>query len=217
MFVAKKFDIRYSSWKLMACLKLISGHHIYDALHNLAIADKKGALIVKSVLEAARVNANAKGGSEDRYFVKIAMVGKGRSHKKIDIRARGKQGVIKVPKSSITIWLEERSQLDFYKMVIKGEAPPAVGRVIRRMLYQNKADFGRVSALSHITTSEGRKYRRTQFRRYVQMVRKDYQKRGINMRESKIERNLLEKVARDFVDMKDNLKKTSMLTSRVTR
>lgn len=55
--------------------------------------------------------------------------------------------------------------------------------------------------MSHMTTSNGRRYRRVQFQRLIQMVKSEYQARGITMRAAKIERNLLEKASREFVEL----------------
>lgn len=41
----------------------------------------------------------------------------------MDIRARGKFGMIHSPKSSIRIVLEEKQPEDFFKMLVKGECP----------------------------------------------------------------------------------------------
>lgn len=114
---------------------MIHGKHMYDAINALGAVDKKGAAIAKSVLEAARKNGTNAGLAEDRLFVKYAIVGKALSHKKLDIKARGKMGIIRVPKTSVSITVEERSPLDFYKMVMKGETPAAVGQVFRKILY----------------------------------------------------------------------------------
>jgi hypothetical protein len=94
-------------------------------------------------------------------FVKEVVLGKALGQKKMDIRARGKFGIIHAPISSITVILEEKSAADFYKLLISGKAPPTVGHMYRKMLYQNDADFERVKQLSHLTTSQGRYYRRT--------------------------------------------------------
>jgi len=88
----------------------------------------------------------------------------------MDIKGRGRTGVIEVPKSDIVITLEERSPLDFYKMTMQGKYPLGMSHTIRKMLFQNNMDLGTVQAMAHLTTSEGRHYRRTQFKRLVQMV-----------------------------------------------
>lgn len=108
-WTARKNEVDYSAWKLMSVANLITGKHIYDAMAIVNTVDKKGGPVVKSVLEAARKNGENKGFAEDRMFVKTSVVGKGLSHKKIDIKGRGKTGIIKVPKSSIVITLEEKS------------------------------------------------------------------------------------------------------------
>ena len=76
MAIAKKLNIKYSSAKLNACARFARKLHIFDALSRVQILDKKGVAIVKSVLEAARVNAIKQGMSEDRLFVKEIVIGK---------------------------------------------------------------------------------------------------------------------------------------------
>ena len=134
-------------------------------------------------------------------FVKTSIVGRAISHKKIDIKGRGRHGIIRVPKCSIRITLEERSEADFYKMIIKGDTTPGMAHMHRRILYQNNADFSQVKALATLTNASCRKYRKTQFNRLVQKVKQEYASRGYHMRASKIERNLLEKSTRDYIQM----------------
>jgi hypothetical protein len=71
--------------------------------------------------------------------------------------------------------------------------------------------------MSHMTTSNGRHYRKVQFKRLVTMVKAEYQAKGIYMRAAKIERNLLEKASREFVELGQHLSERQMLTSRATR
>ena len=84
-------------------------------------------------------------------------------------------------------------------MMLLGKAPPGIGWMMRRIMYQNKFNFEQVRSMSHMTTSSGRRYRRMQFQRLVGRVQAQYQKNGINMQKYKIERNLAERVIRDFV------------------
>jgi ribosomal protein L22 len=119
----------------MAVANLITGKHIYDAINALSDVDKKGGPVVASVLQAAKKNGENKGFAEERMFVKTSIVGKAISHKKIDIKGRGKMGMIKVPKSSITITLEERSPQDYYKMIMRGDTPPGIAATYRKLLY----------------------------------------------------------------------------------
>lgn len=135
--------------------------HVYDALNLIGSIAKKGGKTIKSVIEAARVNGLNKGYSEERFFVKEIIIGKALGPKKIDIRARGKFGMIHAPKSSITVIMEEKSPADFFKLVMTGHCPPAVGYIFKKMLFQSDADFEQVKALSHMTTSQGRHYRKT--------------------------------------------------------
>ena len=77
-------------------------------------------------------------------FIKSVVLGKALGQRKMDIRARGKFGMIHAPISSITITLEEKSPADFYKLMIAGKAPPALGHMFRKMLYQSDASFEKV-------------------------------------------------------------------------
>lgn len=76
------------------CAILVRKKHIFDALSVLENSDKKGSQLIRSVLEAARANGIKKGLSEERFFVKEVILGKANGPKKIDIRARGKFGMI---------------------------------------------------------------------------------------------------------------------------
>lgn len=133
--MARKLNMRYSSWKLAAVAGLIQGKNVYDAIAIIASVDKKGGPLVDSVLQAAKKNGERQGLQTDRLFVKQSIVGRAISHKKIDIKGRGRHGVIRVPKCSLRIVLEERSEADFYKMIMKGESTPGMAHVHRQMLY----------------------------------------------------------------------------------
>jgi ribosomal protein L22 len=93
-WIAKKLDMKYSVYKLNACAMVVRGKHIYDALTLIQNVTKKGGPMIKSVLEAARVNGIKKGYAEERMYVKEVVLGKALGIKKVDIKARGKMGVI---------------------------------------------------------------------------------------------------------------------------
>jgi len=112
---------------LNAVAKLINGKHVFDAQSVVSSVDKKGGRFVGNCLMNALKSGVRQGYAEERMFVKYITVGKGYSHKKIDIKGRGRHGVIQVPKSNLRIVLEERSVVDFYKMALKGEATPGLG------------------------------------------------------------------------------------------
>jgi len=63
------------------------------------------------------------------------LIGKGLGMKKIDIRARGKFGMIHLPKCSIKITLEERPLEEFYKDLVRGNATPHTAHVFRKKLF----------------------------------------------------------------------------------
>jgi len=71
--------------------------------------------------------------------------------------------------------------------------------------------------MSHMTSSRGRHYRKTQFKRLVQLVTKEYQKKGQSVSVPKIERNLLAKASREFLQLREETNERALLTSRATR
>jgi hypothetical protein len=99
--------------------------------------------------------------SEEKMFVKSIVCGKGLFFTKLDIKGRGKMGIIRVPKSSIKIVIEEKHPMDYYKLMLKGNCPPGMGEVLRTMLAQSDADYEQVKKISFMTTSKGRHYRKT--------------------------------------------------------
>lgn len=125
----------------MAVAELIKGQHVQEALDRLNASDKKGADIIRKVLVSAVINGQGQGGFSDAFFVKEITVGKGISHKKVDIKGRGRTGVIRVPKSSVRIVLEEKNFTDYQKMILTGNTPVGVGHIIKRELYRSNADL----------------------------------------------------------------------------
>ena len=109
-------------------------------------------------------------------FVRTITVGGSTLFKKPDIKGRGKTGLIKKPKCSMRLVMEEKTPSDFFKLMLSGKTPAGLSALFRRMLYQNKANFEQIRQSSYMLTSKGRYYRRTQFRRLVQLVQKEYRK-----------------------------------------
>ena len=193
-----KKGIRHSVYKLALVARLMSKRHLYDCQTMLNQLPKKAADIIKITLNSARANAVQQGMSEERLYVKTIICGQGLLYKKLDIKGRGKMGIIRVPKSSLKIVLEEKPLEDFYKLMLQGKCPSGMSSLLRTMLVQSDADFDRVKRLSFMTTSSGRHYRKTQFKRLVQLVEKEYQQKGLPVNRWKIERNLLEKTAQEW-------------------
>lgn len=94
VFSATKRKQRVSSYKLTRVCNLVAGKHIYDAIAITKNLNSKSAEIVRSTLEAARKNGLNQGYSEDRFFVKTAITNRKLKGKKLDIKGRGKNGII---------------------------------------------------------------------------------------------------------------------------
>ena len=195
---AVKKDMNYSMWKLNAVCTVIRGKSLIDARSTLAAVDKKGAKFVLELLDKLEAQGVKSGRNPEQMYIRTVTVGGGVLFSAPDIKGRGRCGTIRKPKCSMRIMLEEKSAADFYKLMLKGETPVGLSSMFRRMIYQNKGDYEHVRSSTHMLTSNGRRYRRVQFRRLIQTVQKEYRSRGIYMREQKIERNMLEKVAAKF-------------------
>ena len=191
--VDKAENLPYSSQRLNDCCKEIRGKHISEAFTNISKVHKKGASYVTELLTKMKDEGIEKGYNPDLFYVHEAYVGKGLRGKKIDIKARGKFGVIRRPKSSLNIILHEKPIEHVIKKSLKGETPPGVGEIFRRRLYETNANFEEVRKYSFMLTSAGRNYRREQFKRLCLLAQKDYQKRGLYIKPALIEKYMLEK------------------------
>jgi large subunit ribosomal protein L22 len=130
--VDKIRGIPYSSYKLNDFCKEIRGKHLTEAL-TLAQNDvTKGARFTLELLSKMKNDGTNRGFNPDLFFVHEAWVGKGTRSKKIDIRARGKMGLIRRPKSSLTIVLREKPVKEMVRDALMGKAPPGIGAVFRQ-------------------------------------------------------------------------------------
>lgn len=165
-----KEDMHYSKWKLNAVAELIRGKPLIEAKNMLAGADKKGAKFIGELIDEIEARGIKRGRNPEQMYVRTITVGGNYLLKKPDIKGRGRTGLIRKPVCSMRIVFEEKSQAEFFKMMVKGETPAGVSALFRRMIYQNKGDFEHVRLATHMLTSNGRRYRRVQFRRLVQKV-----------------------------------------------
>lgn len=215
--MARRFGLRHSVYKLAQVARLVSKAHLYDAQARLDNVDKKASEIISKVINSARANGVAQGMAEERMFIKTIICGKGLLYKKLDIKGRGKMGIIRVPKCSVQVVLEEKPLLDFYKLMLQGKAPSGTAHLYRTILVQSDADFEQVQKLSFLTTSRGRHYRKTQFKRLVNLIEAEHKKKGLPMNREKIERNILEKTAQDWVDKTRNFENKALFSKRSVR
>ncbi|HHF98504.1 50S ribosomal protein L22 [Candidatus Aerophobetes bacterium] len=99
--------IRISPFKAQKVAALIRGKPVKEAMNILMLTPKKGARIIKDVLQSAVANAeNNYGLNRENLFVKIAQVDKGPTLKRIKPRARGRADLIRKRTSHITIVLD---------------------------------------------------------------------------------------------------------------
>ena len=107
--VAKLTGARLSAQKARLVADLIRGKGIDEALNILAFSTKKGAQIVKKVLESAVANAEHNEGADvDELKVATIMVDECPTMKRIMPRAKGRADRILKRTCHITIKVAER-------------------------------------------------------------------------------------------------------------
>ena len=88
---AQHKNARISAQKARLVADLIRGKDVAQALHILAFSPKKGAELIKKVLESAIANAEHNNGADiDELKVVTIFVDKGPSLKRFQARAKGR-------------------------------------------------------------------------------------------------------------------------------
>ena len=109
--VAKDNTVRVSSLKLANVARSIVNLKASKAINQLKFSQKRIALNVLKVLNAAVANAeNNKQLDIDNLFVKEAYVGKSLSMKRFRPRAKGRASSIVKPFSKLTIVVQEKQK-----------------------------------------------------------------------------------------------------------
>lgn len=105
---AKTKHVKVSPQKARLIIDLIRGKSIEEALFILKqTSTKSGRLITKTLLSAV-ANAKHNEGAEGEFFVVIAQVDKGPSHKRAWTRSRGMRAPIERKTSHITIYVDTK-------------------------------------------------------------------------------------------------------------
>jgi large subunit ribosomal protein L22 len=99
---------RISAQKARLVADLIRGQRVEHALNSLSFSTKKGAMLVKKVLESAIANAEHNAGADvDELKVESIQVNEGPTMKRIMPRAKGRANRIMKRTSHITLTVAE--------------------------------------------------------------------------------------------------------------
>jgi large subunit ribosomal protein L22 len=99
---------RISAQKARLVADLIRGQRVEHALNTLSFSTKKGATLVKKVLESAIANAEHNAGADvDELKVESIQVNEGPTMKRIMPRAKGRANRIMKRTSHITLTVAE--------------------------------------------------------------------------------------------------------------
>lgn len=105
---AKLKHARISAQKARLVADQIRGQHVEQALDTLSFSTKKGAGIVKKILESAIANAeNNEGADIDELRVDSIQVNEGPTMKRIRARAKGRASRILKRTSHISVTVAE--------------------------------------------------------------------------------------------------------------
>jgi len=106
---AKLTNTRLSAQKVRLVADQIRGMHVEQALNLLAFSTKKGAGVIKKVLESAIANAEHNEGADiDELKVAAIQVNEGPTMKRIRARAKGRASRILKRTSHISVTVAER-------------------------------------------------------------------------------------------------------------
>jgi large subunit ribosomal protein L22 len=109
---AKLYGVRLSAQKGRLVADLIRGLAVEKALNVLAFSPKKGARIIKKVLESAIANAEHNDGADvDELKVKSIMVEQGTTLKRFQARAKGRGNRISKPTCHIFLTVGEAEKI----------------------------------------------------------------------------------------------------------
>lgn len=101
-------NIRISPQKARLVADIIRGQHVESALNNLKFMPKKGARIIRKVVESALANASQNESIDvDTLYVKKVFVDGGPMLRRIRPRAMGRATRILKRSSHITVVLDE--------------------------------------------------------------------------------------------------------------
>ncbi len=96
--------VRLSPQKARLVADLIRGKKVDNAINLLTFSPKKGAEIIRKVLESAIANAENNNNADiDELKIKTIYVDKGATLKRIRARAKGRAGKIQKQTSHITV------------------------------------------------------------------------------------------------------------------
>ncbi len=101
--------VRISPQKARIVANLVKGKQVEDALNLLSFTPKKGAALIKKVVESAIANAQQKGEVDvDTLYINTLKVDEGPKIKRFTPRAMGRATQILKRTSHITILLDEK-------------------------------------------------------------------------------------------------------------
>ena len=106
---AKLYGVRLSAQKGRLVADLIRGLPVDQALNVLSFSPKRGAQVIKKVLESAIANAEHNDGADiDELRVNAVEVGEGATLKRMSPRAKGRANRISKRTCHITIQVSEK-------------------------------------------------------------------------------------------------------------
>lgn len=135
-FTARKNNLNYSSMKLMKTGTVLIKKTLLDAQMIAEQDITKGGIYFRKILESVKRNGIRKGYNPDHFFVESLIIGRAYRGRKIEYKAKGRNGIIRMPKSSITVTCVERPMKEYTRDALIGKFPISHGIILRKQLFQ---------------------------------------------------------------------------------
>jgi ribosomal protein L22 len=172
-------NIKGSVKKLKPTVRKIIGLHLYDAMAEMEITQKRAAGPIFKALNMVRNHALGAGMNQDHLWVKEAVLQKHKRRKGLYYHAMGRSGLMKRDWSRVLIKLEEKAPEDIFKMYIEGSVPKGLASLWRKQFYENDFDLETVRKFQFILTAKGRQQRREMIKRKTHMIQDQFLVRWI--------------------------------------
>lgn len=103
--------VRISPTKIRPVIELVKGSKVTEAILKLELLNKKGAYILRKVLQSALANARNKGYQEEKLFISKAIANLGPALKRYRAASYGRATVIRKRTSHVLVELDTPEKL----------------------------------------------------------------------------------------------------------
>ncbi|KAM3142805.1 hypothetical protein pb186bvf_005189 [Paramecium bursaria] len=193
-------NIHCSTTKVIPQAKMLIGQHIDRALEMCKQLQTKPGRYLYSALNMVKANARDRGHDEQLLYVHGIITGRLNRSQRIRYNAKGKGTQMIRQSSQVTVFLEEKPALEFFKDALRGKTTSILASYTRNQLVQTDANYDQVRALSGFLTAKGRQQQRLMLKRRILKQYREGKTSGRQISMKVIENQILESEAQKLVD-----------------